>query len=53
MLYVSTIASYTEVLWAHNVVVAHEKEGRVDIHLPSGHTLTMIFVICTSLLVMY
>jgi hypothetical protein len=39
MLYVPTIASYTQVLCVPNVVGAHAKERTEHIHLASGHTL--------------
>ncbi|KAL6603393.1 hypothetical protein ACP70R_043754 [Stipagrostis hirtigluma subsp. patula] len=38
-LYIPTITNHTQVWWAPNVVVAHEKEGIEAVHLASGRTI--------------
>ncbi|KAF5454513.1 hypothetical protein F2P56_024171 [Juglans regia] len=37
--YIPTITTYTKIWWVPNVVVAHQKEGIIVIHLASGRTM--------------
>lgn len=40
--YIPTITTYTKIWWVPNVVVAHQKEGIIVIHLASGRTMCKV-----------